>query len=363
MSERSLPLTRPKPDVERFLRVLSGEEIAERPPLIEYLVDRQVMQPLVVEGLGRTWVDPTPGDRESQEAYLDNFIAFWYHLGYDFVRMELGLPFQRHRLAAPDPAPGSDATRNWADQHQGEIASWEDFERYPWPRVQDFDFHPFEYVNNHLPDGVGLIVSHGGGVYEHLSDLFSYEGLCLALHDQPDLVRAVAQRVGALMLQFYQHLVDLDGLIALFPGDDMGFRSATLVSPDDLRRYVLPWHARFAALAHEHRRQYYLHSCGNIFAIVPDLLDDVGIDGKHSFEDAIMPAEQFHLRFGSRVATLGGVDVDVLARGTEEQVRGRTRQLISACAPLGRFAVGSGNSIPSYIPVRNYLAMLDEALT
>jgi len=29
----------------------------------------------------------------------------------------------------------------------------------------------------------------------------------------------------------------------------------------------------------------------------------------------------------------------------------------------GMFAVGSGNSIPSYVPVENYLAMLDEALS
>jgi len=42
-------------------------------------------------------------------------------------------------------------------------------------------------------------------------------------------------------------------------------------------------------------------------------------------------------------------------------VRAEARRLIEVCHPRGRFAVGSGNSIPSYIPVENYLAMLDEA--
>jgi hypothetical protein len=28
----------------------------------------------------------------------------------------------------------------------------------------------------------------------------------------------------------------------------------------------------------------------------------------------------------------------------------------------GRYAIGSGNSIPSYVPVENYLAMVDAAL-
>jgi uroporphyrinogen decarboxylase len=42
-------------------------------------------------------------------------------------------------------------------------------------------------------------------------------------------------------------------------------------------------------------------------------------------------------------------------------VRAYVRRLIDTCGPRGRFAVGSGNSIPSYIPVQNYLTMVDEA--
>jgi len=60
---------------------------------------------------------------------------------------------------------------------------------------------------------------------------------------------------------------------------------------------------------------------------------------------------------------LGGIDVDILAAGTPEQVRKRARTLIEVCGSRGRYAVGSGNSIPSYIPVENYLAMVDEALS
>ncbi len=142
----------------------------------------------------------------------------------------------------------------------------------------------------------------------------------------------------------------------------MGFKTGTLVSPPDLRELVLPWQARFSSLAHAAGRPYLLHSCGNLAAILPDLVETVGIDGKHSFEDVIQPAEAFQERWGDRLATLGGVDLNILAQGTEEAVRRRTRELIETCGPRGRFAVGSGNSIPSYVPVRNYLAMVDEAL-
>ena len=36
--------------------------------------------------------------------------------------------------------------------------------------------------------------------------------------------------------------------------------------------------------------------------------------------------------------------------------------IIDACTPGGKFALGAGNSISSYIPVENYLTMIDEAL-
>jgi uroporphyrinogen decarboxylase len=59
---------------------------------------------------------------------------------------------------------------------------------------------------------------------------------------------------------------------------------------------------------------------------------------------------------------LGGVDLNILSAGTPEQVRAHTRYLIETCGARGRYAVGSGNSIPSYVPVENYLSMVDEAL-
>jgi len=90
-----------------------------------------------------------------------------------------------------------------------------------------------------------------------------------------------------------------------------------------------------------------------------DLIGDVGIDGKHSYEDAIIPAEEFQVRFGDRIAVLGGVDLDILSAGSTSAVRHRTRELVETCGPRGPYAVGSGNSIPTYVPLANYLAMVD----
>jgi uroporphyrinogen decarboxylase len=159
-----------------------------------------------------------------------------------------------------------------------------------------------------------------------------------------------------------EHLLGLENLSAIFQGDDMGFRTGTLITPDQMRQYSLTWHRRFAEQAHAHGKPYFLHSCGNLQSIVEDLIETVGIDAKHSYEDAIIPVDEFHSLYGSRIGVLGGVDVNILSGASPNAVRERTRFLIETCGARGRYAIGSGNSIPSYVPPENYLAMVDEAV-
>jgi len=91
-----------------------------------------------------------------------------------------------------------------------------------------------------------------------------------------------------------------------------------------------------------------------------ELIDDVGIDGKHSFEDIIMPVESFVAKFGERISTIGGVDVDLLSRSTKTEIRSRVRAILEACAGSGAYVLGSGNSITNYVPSENFLTMIDE---
>ena len=70
---------------------------------------------------------------------------------------------------------------------------------------------------------------------------------------------------------------------------------------------------------------------------------------------------EFKARYGSRVAALGGVDMDNLARLDETPLREYVRRIVYTCVPGGRFALGSGNSVANYVPLANYFGMLDES--
>jgi uroporphyrinogen decarboxylase len=91
-----------------------------------------------------------------------------------------------------------------------------------------------------------------------------------------------------------------------------------------------------------------------------DLIGDVRIDAKHSFEDTIEDVREAKRRYGDRIALLGGIDVDFLCRADEAAIRARVRDTLDACLPGGGYCLGTGNSVANYIPLQSYLAMLDE---
>ena len=376
MDNFKVPLANPKPDIQGFLDAMTGKKVPAKTPMVEYLVDNAVMQPILEDLIGRPWVDTSDKteymggqmdlsseNRAVIDAWLDNQIAFWYHMGYDFVRCEVSLPLPAVSLVTKDTAVGNqEHNRAWQGLHDGPIQTWDDFEQYPWPECTDGNFYIHEYICDHLPDGFGFITCHAGGVYEHVSRLIGYENLCLMLYDNPALIKAVADRLGELIEQYNDRLLQLDGLVAIFQGEDFGFNTQTLIPPDHIREIFLPWHKRYAQKIHEAGRLYFLHSCGRITPIMEDLIEDVGIDGKHSFQDNCLSVVESKKLYGDRIALLGGIDVHKLASLEPGPLRQYVRHVIDQCSPGGRFAVGAGNSIPSYVSVENYLTLVDEAL-
>jgi uroporphyrinogen decarboxylase len=284
-------------------------------------------------------------------------------LGYDFVRCSLEnqeFPLRHHRTKDTASLSRSGG-REFMDLQVGPITNWDEFEAYPWPDLADANTDALEWLAENLPENMCVM---GSGGFAHFAELLSwlmgYETFCIALLEQRDLVDAIAQRLFDYYDAFLIRLLEFDRVKIIWGSDDMGFRGGPLMAPDDMRSLVLKGHKSMAQLSHDAGRPYLLHSCGKLDLIMDDLIDDVGIDAKHSFEDTIEDVISAYGRYGSRVTMLGGIDVDFLCRKDEAAVRQRVRKTLEACHEGGGYCLGTGNSVANYIPLDNYLAMLDE---
>ena len=291
---------------------------------------------------------------------VDQTIQFCLQNDWDYAWCFSKLPFQGSMFQpAADTSPQVEGgKRYWIDDNRGPIGTWDDFRCYPWPTdYRRSNFLP-RLMARRLPEGMKVMVIPGG-VFEWTTWLMGLVPFCYALADQPDLVDAVIERVGDSIYRVVEDLIDEPYVGGVFMGDDLGYNSGTIVSPSILRQKFLPQTKRIVDLVREAGKLFVLHTCGDVYAVMDDLID-LGIHAKHSFEDKILPVEEVYRRWGNRVGLVGGVDVHLLTVGSEEEIRRRTREILDVCGGGGGYVLGTGNSVANYIPLPNYLAMLDE---
>lgn len=320
-------LPAPSPDFERLLDVLLRRRKPDVVPLYELFVNGPIMEAALGE--------PVP-DRAAT-------LRFYHRAGYDYVPAWPRMPI---------------ATGSLIDRRKGyPVTDRGSFERFPWPSPKDISFDEFPLLAPLLPAGM-RIVGQTGGIFELAQSICGLESLCWFLADDRPLFGELFARIGALYEVIYEGMARAPAVGALVISDDLGYKTQTMLPPAVLREFVFPRYARLAAIAHDHGKPCILHSCGNLAAVMDDLIDGVRIDAKHSYEDAIVPVEEFRRRYGGRVAVLGGFDVDRLCRLSPEGVAAETRRMLETLGRTGGYAFGSGNSIADFVPVPNYLAML-----
>ena len=354
MSAPKLSIT-PAPDFGRLEKVLRREGEPDRVPFYELFSN---IQADVLRAIGK-FEEPPPPDAPAAEREAHAWrqhITYMLSLGYDYVNCgAYGFGFPQNPLPR-GMTPQGERAYHLASSHT--IANREDFEKYPWPDMAKVDYTPLERIGRLLPDGMKVIPG-SSGVLENVIWLLGYEGISYLLYEDEGLVREMFHAVGSRIVEYLGTAAAYGVVGAVNLGDDLGFKTQTMLSPAAMREHVFPWHRKIVEVIHRHGKPAILHACGNVAEVMDDIIG-CGWDAKHSFEDVVEPVWEAKARYGDRIALLGGFDMDKLSRMSVDEVRGHTRFLVERCAPGGGWALGSGNSVANYIPVENFLAMLEE---
>ena len=249
----------------------------------------------------------------------------------------------------------------------GPIQNRQDFERYPWDELPQRFWaladRQFERLGECLPPGMKALGGVGNGVLEISEDLVGYEYLCYMMADDPELFADLYRRIGDLMVNLWTTFLErYTGTYAICRfGDDLGFKTSTLVSTRTIREQIIPQYARVVDVVHRAGRPFLWHSCGNIFSIMDDVIA-IGINAKHSNEDVIAPFDTWIERYGGHIGLLGGIDVDILCQKSPDEIVAIVKERGSRFRATAKgYALGSGNSIPEYVPVEGYMAMIEAA--
>lgn len=340
-----------QPDYRHFAAVMRNER-PKRLPLYEHIISASVMEKI----MGRCFASLEKGNSADKAEYFRNHCQFFRDMTYDTVSYEvcLGMVF-----------PGRQALSGG----QGPIQTRADFAAYPWKELPALYWEVarprLDALVAALPPGMKAVGGIGNGVFEQAESLVGLEYLPLMEADDPELYADLFRAIGDLMCAVWAEFMPRYGthFVACRFGDDLGFKSSLLTHPNTVRNHIVPQYRRVIDIIHAGNCPFLWHSCGCIFEIMPDILA-TGIDAKHSNEDAIAPYDRWISEYGNRIGLMGGFDMDFLCINSPDVIHARVLESGRRFRNTARgYALGSGNSIPNYVPPENYLAMVRAAQT
>lgn len=336
------------PDYRNLLDAAHNIE-PKRLPLYEHIVSVEIME----QALGKPLAHLAKKETLDLDEYYRNFCRFFVQMGYDTVSFE---------RCICEILPDSGALYS---HREGVIQDQADFDKYPWDDVPDLYFREnaphFEALRKAMPAGMRAVGGAGNGVFECVQDLVGFESLCYISVDDPELYARLFAKVGEVLLKIWARLLREYGdlfCVCRF-GDDLGFKSSTMLAREDVIKHIVPQYAKIVAEVHSYHKPFILHSCGCIFDVMDEIINVAKIDGKHSNEDQIAPFPVWVERYGDKIGNFGGIDTDAVCRLDRAAMKEYITDVVTKCKGHGGFAFGSGNSIPNYVPFENYRNMTE----
>ena len=343
-----------KPDFNRLLKTVTLDGAPDRVPFFEIFgqIEDPVLDALKQRDPSFERLCPAESGDTTGAAAFKRHVSYMYATGYDYCTVIPDFEFTKSLSR-------SDITdRDFLTSHDAMIRTRDDFDNYPWPDAARMDLSPFAYAEQFMPVSMKVSVYSRG---PHLAALYllGYEGLSYMLADDEKLLSDVINTAGERVLECYKKCAAIDIVGALGIGEDLAFYGATYLPPDILRKHVFPWYKKIVRACHEYGKPAIFHSCGNNEAVMEDIIA-CGFDAKHSFEDKITPVWEEKRKWGGRIAVLGGFDMHKISSLSPAEVKKHVAFLMDNCKAGGGWALGTGNSVAVYVPVENFLAMIDE---
>lgn len=177
------------------------------------------------------------------------------------------------------------------------------------------------------------------------------DGFSYALADDRSFVEEVFLRYAEWSAKIHKNLCSM-GFDFIWSGGDIAFRSGPFFSPDVFREVILP---AMEISASAISLPWVYHSDGNLTPVLEDLLS-LGMNALHPFEPSAMDIRDIK-KTHRNLCVIGNVDIDLLTRGTPDEVEKEIRGLIYELHPLGGYIISSSNTLTDYVSPENIRAM------
>ena len=242
------------------------------------------------------------------------------------------------------------------------IEDWNDLDQFISEMPSPLDDKPYNEVRRLVdenPDDY-ILISFGHYFNQKFAAFRGIENLLMDFYDS----KHELQRLLEAILGYYQVLAERvakAGANGIYGGEDLGTQRSLFMSPQIFREVYKPYYIRFAEILHANGLDFWLHSCGNITEIMPDLIE-AGVDVLHPIQVGTMDDEQIVKDYSGKICFHVGMDVqNLIPFATVQEVReGIRKRAFNFYRPDGGVIYAAGNVITDGTPLENIEAYAQE---
>ena len=195
-------------------------------------------------------------------------------------------------------------------------------------------------------------------LFERAYDLRGYQQILEDLALNPELVHTLFTRLTEFAVRMIEQSVG-HGFDGVRFGDDWGTQHGLLMSPRHWQEFIRPYMQQMFEAAQRAGYVTLLHSCGNIEAVIPDLIE-LGLDILEPIQPEVIDVYKVKREYGRQIAFWGGVSLQqVLAHGTVDDVEREVRDKMRLLGQDGGYICGPSHTITRDVPMENTLRLLD----
>ena len=197
-------------------------------------------------------------------------------------------------------------------------------------------------------------------IFETAWALRGMEQLMMDFVMDPDLAERILQIPYQYHLTSAKKLVEM-GVDMIWTGDDFGGQHAMVISPKLWRAFFKPKMANFIASlkAINPDVKVAYHSDGNIYAIIPDLIE-IGLDVLNPIQPASMDPARIKHDFGDKLCFWGTIDEQhTLPFGSPTDVEAEVRTRLQTIGQDGGLIIGPTHHVQLDTPMENFWAMVN----
>ena len=164
-----------------------------------------------------------------------------------------------------------------------------------------------------------VISDRWGGFFGPLRNLVGVERLCLLFYDDPAFAEEMMDRTAAFIIEMLRQILSVVQIDAFGMWEDMAYKHAPLISPEMLRKHMLPRYRKVADFARRQGVKYVgLDSDGQIDGLIGPWMD-AGLNFLYPFEcQCGMDVNEVRKKYGRELRLWGGLDKRAVARGPAE---------------------------------------------